>query len=500
MKELMIVGGGSAGWMTAIYLNKKFNKTSQNLKITVLESPDIGVIGVGEATVHAVRYFFASMGLDEEELMREANGTYKTGILFRNWMKPVKGEMHEYFHPFEQQHSGGAIDISSQWFLSEQWKKGRYDQAVSLSSALIKEGHGPKGANSPAYQGAVPYGYHIDAVLMSRFLRRKAVEGGVIHIEATVTDVTVEGGNITEIITGAGETYSADIFIDCTGFRGLLIEKLKEDNWVSFKDALPCTKAVALQREMPAGKVPRPYTTATALSNGWAWQIDLSNRQGTGYVYDGDKLTKEQAETELRDFLGDESEVIKCTHLDMKVGCRKDFWVGNCITVGLSAGFIEPLESTGLHLINLGVGLLSTHIMTDEITDDIRYSYSRLMTGFFEDLKQFIVLHYCLTDRDDTEFWQAAPATVDHCDWLKRQLKIWQNKICEYQDLAGSFSTTFSDENYRYILYGMQHYPKLNLTIDTEQSALNFKNIKEMAKNAVSITMPHGDYITRGEV
>ncbi len=495
MKELMIIGGGSAGWMTAIYLNKKFNEGVKNLKITVLESPDIGIIGVGEATVHAVRYFFASMGIDEEELMREANGTYKTGILFRNWMKPVKGEMHEYFHPFEQQQAGGSLDISSQWFLSGGNLKGRYDEAVCISSALMKKGHGPKGVNSPEYQGVVPYGYHIDAVLMSKYLRKKAIEAGVIHKEATVREVTVKGGNISEIITKEGERYNADLFIDCTGFRGLLIERLKEDNWDSFTDALPCTKAVALQREMPKGETPRPYTTATALSNGWAWQIDLSNRQGTGYVYDGSKLSSEEAEAELREFLGDESKVIKSTHINMKVGCRKEFWIGNCITVGLSSGFIEPLESTGLHLINLGVGLLCTHMMSDEITQEVRHSYNRLMGGFFQDLKQFIVLHYCLTDRDDTEFWRAAPRTVDHCEWLKNQLLVWKNKVCEFQDLAGSYSTTFSDENYRYVLYGMQYYPKLQLQINIDQSMRTFENIKQMAKSAVATTMPHGDYL-----
>lgn len=493
---MVIVGGGSAGWMTAVYLNRLYNHSGKNLDITVIESPDIGIIGVGEATVHSVRFFFAAMGLDEAELLRETNGSYKTGILFRNWMKPVGGKTHEYFHPFEHQRLGRTLDISSLWFLNERFKTERYDEGVCLSTALLNAGHAPKGAGSPPYQGVVPYGYHIDAVLLARFLRRKAVEAGVRHIEGTVTDVEVADGNIRAVST-ADARHEADIFIDCTGFRGLLIDKLKADNWESFEHALPCNRAVAIQRELAEGEEPKPYTTATALTNGWAWQIDLVNRQGTGYVYDGNRMSQDEAEAELRAFLGPQSSILKCTHLKMKVGCRRDFWVGNCIATGLAGGFIEPLESTGLHLINLAAGLMGTHLAAPEITPGARHSFNRLMRGFYQDLKQFVVLHYCLTDRDDSDFWRAAPATVDHCDWLKAQLEVWKHKVCEFHDLAGSFSTTFSDENYRYILYGMQHYPELRMALAPDEGARVFADLSQMQQNVVALTLPHGEALRR---
>ncbi|NVJ98010.1 MAG: tryptophan 7-halogenase [Alphaproteobacteria bacterium] len=496
-KSMVIVGGGSAGWMTAIYLNRLFNHTEKNFDITVIESPDIGIIGVGEATVHSVRFFFAAMGLDEAELMRETNATFKTGIMFRNWMKPVAGETHEYFHPFEHQRLGRVLDISSLWFLSDRPTRERYDEGVCLSAELIKHGHGPKGANSPAYQGVVPYGYHIDAMLLARYLRKKAVEAGVKHVEATIADATVEGENITAVHTTEGESFTADFFVDCTGFRGLLIDKVRADNWDSFEDALPCNRAVALQRELEEGEAPNPYTVATALSNGWAWQIDLVNRQGTGYVYDGNRMSEDEAEAELRAFLGPESKVLKCTHLKMKVGCRKEFWVGNVLATGLAGGFIEPLESTGLHLINLAAGLMGTHLAAEQPGQDNRDSFNRLMRGFYQDLKQFIVLHYCLTNRDDSEFWRAAPATVEHTPWLNAQLEIWKHKVCEYHDLAGAFSTTFTDENYRYILYGMQHVPKLGLVADQTESNRMFAELARMQENACKITMPHADYLAR---
>ncbi|WP_262689714.1 tryptophan halogenase family protein [Kordiimonas aestuarii] len=495
-KSLVIVGGGSAGWMTAAYLNRLFNRERQNFDITVIESPDIGIIGVGEATVHSVRFFLAAMGLDEEELLRETNGTLKTGIFFRNWMKPRGGKTHEYFHPFEQQRLGRGIDISSAWMVAGRDAVERYDEGVSLSATLIRAGHGPKGPNSPAYQGVVPYGYHIDATMLARFLRRKAVEAGVKHVEATITDVQVKGDNIAAVIAGK-QRFEGAFFLDCTGFRGLLIDKLKADNWNSFTDALPCNKAVAIQRELAAGETPKPYTTATALSNGWAWQIDLTGRQGSGYVYDGNRLSSDAAEAELRDFLGPQSQVLKCTHLNMKVGCREEFWVGNCIATGLAGGFIEPLESTGLHLINLAAGLMGTHLLADSPTRASRDSFNRLMRGFYQDLKQFIVLHYCLTDRDDSDFWRAAPATVKEVPWLEAQLEVWRHKVCEFHDLAGSFSTTFSDENYRYILYGMQHYPKLNFCMSDVAVEGLFAGVRNMSKQALAATMPHDAYLQK---
>ncbi|WP_286263212.1 tryptophan halogenase family protein [Thalassotalea atypica] len=492
--SITIVGGGSSGWMSALYLNQLYNHQKPTVKITVIESKDIGIIGVGEATVHSIRLFFAAMGLDEAELLKETNATLKTGIMFNNWMKPVDGKMHQYFHPFEHVQLGPGLDLASRWLLSGREQIERFDQGASLSSYLIQKGHCPKMENARPYEGAVPYGYHLDATLMSRYLRNKAVEAGVIHIEGTVSEVVTDGENIDKIITEHGE-HCADIYIDSTGFKGLLINQLKEDNWTSFEEALPCNKAVAMQIAYNNEQVPNPYTTATALTNGWAWQIDLVNRRGTGYVYDGNRLTKEQAEAELIAHNGQNAKILKTVHLDMKVGCRPEFWIGNCIAIGLSGGFIEPLESTGLHIINIGARLLATHLSSKEVAQDVRDSYNRLMNGAYQDLKQFIVLHYCLTDRDDTEFWQQAQKSVEHCPELKRNLAVWQHKVCEYFDLAGGYSTTFTDENYRFILYGMQHYPKLNMNICHQQSDMVFEKLARKGVHTVNQTLSHKDFL-----
>ncbi len=495
IKTINIVGGGSAGWMTAIYLNKFFNEEDNLVKIRVIESKDIGVIGVGEATVTSIRQYFEQMDLDENDLIKSTNATFKQGIMFRNWMKPVNGKTHEYFHPFEANLPGGRLDISSNWIISEQRQRERYDQGVCISPHLIENGLGPKTKNCRQYMGVVPYGYHIDAVLMGKYLRDRAVERGVEHIEATVSDVDIEDGEIKSISTDRGK-FDGDFFIDCTGFKGLLINKLKKDNWTSFEDELPCNRAVAIQKQYKGDSNPKPYTVATAIDNGWVWQIGLFNREGTGYVYDGNRLSEEEAEAELREFLGKSAEGYSARHLKMKIGCLKEHWVGNCVAVGLSGGFIEPLESTGLHLINLSVRQLATHLSSSQRGEDVRKSFNRGMNGVYADLKQFIVLHYCLTDRDDTEFWRYAQKTAEYCPGLQEKMDLWKHKVCEYLDLAGAFTTSFTDENYRYVLYGMGHYPELATHLGGSDESI-FTKVSELAKNAGMQAMPHKEYLDK---
>lgn len=503
IESITIVGGGSSGWMTALYLNKLYNHSKKTVEITLIESPDIPTVGVGEATVHSIRNYFAAMGLDEKELLRETNATLKTGIMFRNWMKPnADGSTHEYFHSFEQQNIARTLDISSAWVVDKRSENERYDEAVSLSSHLIKEGLSPKNVNSRPYEGVVPYGYHLDAIKMANYMAKKGVEAGIIHIKSMVKNIEVMGDNITQIQTDKG-SFTADLFIDCTGFKGFLINKVKNkhDNWQSFEDALPCNKAVAIQLEYSEEQQPKPYTEATALSNGWVWQIDLVNRRGTGYVYDGNRLTKEEAEQELLAYHGiclesAKTKVLRTVHLDMHIGCVKEFWVGNCVAIGLSGGFIEPLESTGLHLINASARLLGTHLTGKNTPQSVRNSYNKIMNGTYDDLKQFIVLHYCLTDRNDTEFWQDVAKTAQYCDGLEEKIATWQHKICEYMDIAGGYITMFSDENYRAVLYGMNHFPNLNIPSTSTENAKLYQEFDKRVNQVTNLVMSHQDYLT----
>ena len=497
VKSITIVGGGSSGWMTALYLNKLYNHVRQTVSIRLIESPDIGVIGVGEATVHSIRLFFAAMDLDETELLRETKATLKTGIMFKNWMKPSLNDekTHQYFHSFEQQQLGDVVDISTAWMMNRRFEKERYDEGVSISSQLIKHMKSPKTPKSTNYQGVVPYGYHLDAVLLGKFLRKKAIERGVEHVEGLVTDVICDEQGIKKVITDAGD-FISDFYIDCTGFKSLLIDKMKSDNWQSFEDALPCNRAVAIQTKYTSSESPKPYTLATAIENGWIWEIDLINRRGSGYVYDGNRLTAEQAELRLLEHLGEDRTILKTTHLKMKIGCLKEFWVKNCIAIGLSGGFIEPLESTGLHLINASVRLLGTHLTSTNLAQPVRDSYNKLLNGVYSDLKQFIVLHYCMSDRNDSDFWLDATSTAKHCEGLEDKIELWRHKVCEFMDLAGGYPSMFSDENYRSIIYGMNHFPELNLEPNFDHNEKIFERLKQLSDKALSVTIGHKEYLS----
>lgn len=488
-QNITIVGGGTSGWITALYLQRYFSQAN----ITVIESEHQGPIGVGEATVHSIRFLFAALDLNESELMRATNATLKLGILFRAWKKPSSFGEHEYFHPFEQQQQQGHYDIASEWLVGGHSQHTSYDKSVSISSTLAERYASPKNMRHGPYQGCVPYAYHIDAILLGQYLRQKGIERGIVHRIETVQRVNTANKHIESIVTEKN-TYVADLFIDCTGFKGLLINSLQSDNWVSFEKELPCNSAVAIQSDYADGECPKPFTTATALKHGWAWQIDLANRQGNGYVYNDNEVTPEQAEAELRAFLGEHADSKSALHLKMKVGRCKQPWIGNCLAIGLAAGFIEPLESTGLHLINVGIRMFASHY-SSETSDALRDNYNRKMAGVFDDLKQFIVLHYCLTDRDDTAFWRRAQRSAEHLPQLTSLLSVWQNKVCDFMDLAGGYTSTFNDENYRYVLYGMGYLPRLNLVVDETSNQALFQSINDLAHNAALKTQSHSDFI-----
>jgi tryptophan halogenase len=490
MKKLVIAGGGSSGWMCALFLNKVYNQNNKTIDITVIESKDIDIIGVGEATVPTIRGFFQAIGVDESELIRETSATYKTGIKFNHWMKPDKsGKSHSYLHPFEQQLLENRFDLPSCWaFKGHQF--GGYSESVSVTSELIKYNHSPKGIQSQAYQGVVPYGYHLDARLLGKYLRKKALAQGVNHIEAKIEKINHKDSIIESLETEVLGSIEGDFFIDCTGFRALLISELENDNWRSYADELLCDKAVAIQIPFDATQTANAYTTATALSNGWAWNIGLKDRQGCGYVYSSKNITSSEAEAELRSHIQCGDEHI-ARHLDMNIGVRKKHWIGNCLAVGLSAGFIEPLESTGLHLISLSARLFASHFSSFDVVQEVKDSYNNLLNGIFDDLKEFIALHYVLSDRDDTEFWVNASKAAENCPRLMARLTLWKHKVCDDFDLHGDTTQLFRDVNYKFILFGMKYLPETDIEYANDEYKTLQNEIVKRKKLVLTATMGH---------
>ena len=400
VRKVVIVGGGSAGWMTAAALA---SATDGACDITLIESEEIGTIGVGEATIPPVKYFNARLGIDEPTFMRETSGTFKLGIEFVDWRR--KGEA--YFHPFGQ--FGAEFDEVPfyQYWIRERVAGREHDiGAYSMAWAAGQAGKFEHPARDKRLiQSTFDYAYHFDATLYARFLRRFSEARGVIRAEGKVVSAGQNGesGFIESVQLEDGRSFNGDLFIDCTGFFGLLIGKTLGTKFVDWSHWLPCNRAVAVPSK-PAGP-PLPYTRSTARSAGWQWRIPLQHRVGNGHVFCDGYITPEQAEAELMASLDGEA-LSEPRHLRFQTGRREAFWDRNVVAIGLSAGFMEPLESTSLHLIQYGIMRLLALFPGKDMSPLLREEYNALTIAEYERIRDFLILHYKAVERGDSEFWR----------------------------------------------------------------------------------------------
>ncbi len=424
IEKIVIVGGGTAGWLSAAYLNRAFGRA---VEITLVESARIGRIGVGEATVPTLRTTFRFLGMKEEDWMPKANAAFKSAVRFNDWRKPHPGtDRHTYFHPFftvpepavptyEQpfhKRFGRGVSLAHFWLkqrlAGDPRVRGTFGDAGMALQRLCELNKAPRplpGTDAP--DPGFRYAYHFDAALIAEYLRDLATGRGVRHVVADVKSVEVDPrGHIEKVVTDTGAELAADLFLDCSGFRGLLINQALHEPFISANDYLLCDSAVALPADHHGSGV-RPYTVANARGDGWIWEIPLFHREGSGYVYSSQTTTPAKAEEELRRFLGPRAHDVAGNHIKMRVGSNRRSWVNNCVAVGLSSCFVEPLESTTIALIEYQLALLVLHFPDSDLDERRRHRYNELMTNAFEDLRDFIVMHYCLTDRDDTDFWRA---------------------------------------------------------------------------------------------
>lgn len=405
LRSILIVGGGASGWMTATLLNRYL--PPGKCAITLVESPDIGILGVGEATVPPMVGYLRVAGIDETEFFRACHATYKVGIQFADWRRP--GEA--LWHPFGV--IGGSIDRLP---LFHHWLRARREEGGTLpySAYSVQAVAGdalkaprPYGGRSPITDPGA-YAYHLDAREFAAYLRRIATHRGVQHLEDTVRGATLDAdGVIAGIETQGHGRLEADLYIDCSGFSGLLIEGALAEPWESWSDRLLCDRALA-QPEPLDSRLP-PYTRSTALSAGWAWHIPLSHRTGAGYVYASSFLDDDSALRELARHLGRAPETLEPRLLRMRVGRRARFWVGNCVAIGLAGGFLEPLESTALFLVQGGIERLLDLLPDRGMDPAAAARYNALMGAAYDEVRDFVLLHYLLNGRDEA-FWRASRA------------------------------------------------------------------------------------------
>ncbi len=452
IKKVLIVGGGSAGWITAAYMNSALNARKTMVEITLVESASIGRIGVGEATVPTIRQVLQSVGISETEFMKKTDATFKQAIRFDDWHHIGDGG---YYHPFQRRPMARIDRAGADWLMSD--RSVPYAETVSVQPAFSDLGLSPRMAGSKDFGSPFPYAYHMDAEKFADYLRDISVARGVTHHLDDVTDIEqAENGNITAVKTKDGLSLEADLFIDCTGFASLLSGKTLGTDFTDYGQWLLCDRAVAMRVPYSAhypGDV-KPYTSATALSHGWKWDIGLTDRRGVGYVYSSQFLSDDEAEAQLRAHEGSHTDSLEARRLKFRVGMRPKPWTNNCVAIGLSGGFIEPLESTGLYLIEFAAITLCEHFPFGEFTEPLAKRFNEIMGSRYSEILDFINMHYCLTKRDDTDFWREVQKEERITDSLKEKFEFWRFKPPTHSDFDDQLRL-FSHQSYEYILYGM---------------------------------------------
>lgn len=437
-RKVLIVGGGSAGWIAAAYLDAALNFEGQRrAEISLVESPDVPRIGVGEATIPNINHVLAVIGIDQHEFMRRVDGSFKQSIRFVNWLN---GRGESYHHAFSRNRPG-ALDRSGELWLQSD-RSIPFSETVSAQPMICEMGLAPQMLGRWDFGPPLAYAYHMNALKFADYLTELSTARGVRHYLDHVVDVEMaENGDIAAVKTREGLRLEADLFVDCTGFAGLLIEKKLGVGWIDCSQWLLCDRAVTMHvpydHHWP-GYV-RPYTTATALSNGWIWDIPLQDRRSLGYVHSSAFQDQEDAEREVRRFEGPHAESLDSRIVRFKVGHRAKAWARNCVATGLAGSFIEPLESTGLHLSELAAVLLAEHFPRGDDMAALAMRFNRLMANRFYEILDFINMHYCLTRRTDTEFWREVQRPGRINGRLQAKLAYWRRKPPSAADFEDPF-------------------------------------------------------------
>ena len=483
VKKVVIVGGGTAGWMAAAAMTKIFGKS--DMQIQLVESDQIGSIGVGEATIPQINLFNRLLGLDEDEFVKYTHATYKLGIEFVNWTRLGDSYIHSFgtyganmegisFHHFWlQQHQAGYPHDLSEFSL----------EAVAAYQGKFMRPTKQAG-NSPLSQ--IAYAFQFDAILYAQFLRKFAEARGAKRTEGRIVNTILnsESGFVEAVELENGDKIEGDLFVDCSGLRGVLIEQALKTGYDDWREWLPCDRAIAVpcEREGPA----TPYTTSTAHQAGWQWRIPLQHRTGNGHVYCSEYISDDEAMSVLMNNL--EGPALRDPfQLQYITGRRKRAWNKNVVALGLSSGFLEPLESTSIHLIQTGIARLMTYFPTLSFEQADIDEYNRLTRTEFEYVRDFLVLHYRQTERDDSAFWrhcQNLPMT----DHLKRKIALYEANGRIYREK----DELFTEDSWLAVMHGQGLRPRGHHPVAT---ALGNEVVHERIEGIRSVINASADYM-----
>lgn len=460
VNEVVVVGGGTAGWLTAGLLAKKLNSAMDGaVKVTLIESPDIPIVGVGEGTWPTIRNTLQILGIDEGVFMRSCDATFKQGAEFINWIDtPTEEKSNRYYHPLSAVfHSSYDFNLAPYWLLGDAAGV-PYDMAAASQSRICDLGLAPKKITTPAYQALQNYSYHLNAGKFSSFLTDHCVKMlGVRHVRANVTSVNLDAdGYVESLDTDQAGCFAAGFFVDCSGSRALLIGDALGVGWKGIDDVIFNDTALAMQVPYEAADTPiATHTISTAHEAGWTWDIGLHNRRGVGYVYSSKYTTDERAEEVLRGYAGPMSDGVEVRKIPLKLGYREKFWHKNCVAVGMSAAFIEPLEASAIFLIEAAANMLADQFpRTREVMSLVEEKYNKTFRLRWDKSVDFVKLHYCISNRRDTDYW------VDNCaeesipDSLLTRLAHWKSHPPSKYDFDYAYEP-FVLDSYLFVLYGM---------------------------------------------
>mgnify|MGYP001627409132 CR=1 FL=1 len=500
-KSVLIVGGGTAGWICAAYMARMLAADAPGgVCITLVESDEIGILGVGEGTFPIIRKTLGRIGLGESELIRDADATFKQGIRFNNWkMNPADHPDDTYFHPFQVCSQHTDMDLLPYWLLGVAGNV-PWAEACTVQERVVDARLAPKLITHPDYHAPLNYAYHFDAGKFAQVVRRRAMAMGVKQLIDTIEDVKVDENGIASVRGRISGELTADLYIDCTGFRARLIGEALGAEFTSYKDQLFCDRAVAMQvpYEQPDAPIPS-CTFASAQAAGWIWDIGLHNRRGLGYVYSSAHSSDEAALATLKRHIGPAADNLQARQLSFEAGFRKIQWHKNCVGIGLSAGFIEPLEATGISFAEVAALMLCNLFPWSGDYERSAKQYNQAMTKRFEHVIDFIKLHYFLSQRTDTAFWRDNRAPSSASDYLKGKLEQWRHRPPSFLDIDASHDI-FDENSWQYILYGMGFKTDISARAGAlrfyEDAKREFESIRQQSRKAMTTVPSHRDLIS----
>ncbi len=504
VKHVLIAGGGTAGWITAGYLASVLGTQSPGgIAITLVESPEIGILGVGEGTFPTIRKTLRRIGISEARLIQECHATFKQGAKFAHWrytpgQEPGSGKDH-YLHSFEVTRARGGLDLLSYWLLGVAGDI-NWDEVNTVQKIAADDFRAPKRIVDEDYLGPLNYAFHFDAAKLADLLKREAIARGVRHISDTITAVHLdEDGSIDRLATGGSGDLKADLYVDCTGFRARLIGEAMGVPYKPCRDVLFCDRALALQ--VPYDRPDAPiasYTISTAHEAGWTWDIGLDNRRGIGYVYSSDHTGDDRAEDILRAYVGPAAQDLTARQLSFTAGFRETNWHRNCVAIGLSSGFFEPLEATGIVFAEVAAVMLANLFPWNGSFESSARQFNDLMLKRYRRTLDFIKLHYCISLRRDSDFWRDNVAASSIPDSLHDLLDRWRYRPPSDIDTDANIDI-FPPDSWQYVLYGMGYKTDLSSRAGIfryyDDAREEFADIRRQAANACRIMPTNRDLV-----